>query len=496
MITKIKGQFKAFKDQAVKVMAHPVRRTVGIGLAVLLLGMIVFTVFINNKVNFHANESRGSNTNELSVMPEVKTSLVEKKEISENVNTYGTISYYQKVNVSSKLEENAAKVNFDVGDAVSKGQVLAELRNEEIKLGLDIAKQEVKGKQAALDLSDARYKSAQQNIEKNIESLESLKLQEKQKKFELENLSHVMSNKAALLEVGGITREQFREIENNYTMSKMQYDGVVKQIQASEIGFRDSDIQAEGESIPSDHQKRMEILKKINTKIEWAEMNISKADIVKAQLQYNSADMAYKESLIRAPIDGLVAMRYVEPGEKVSKDKPLFTLIDIDSVYIEMPVPETEMPQIRQNQSIALKVDAYPTMKFNGVVETVYPMIDVKTRTATVRCKIRNQKLDRKRYLLLPGMFVRADITTSAKKESLVVPFEAMAQKDSSQIKLFLVKRSTTETNVGYVVEKWVPYTKIADNYIELAQGVDPGDSVAISGLDFLETGMKVKIKD
>lgn len=496
MITKIKGQMKAFKDQAGRVMAHPVRRTVGIGLAVVLLGMIVFTVFINNKINLRGNDTRGSNTNELSVMPEVKTALVEKKELTENVNTYGTISYFQKVNVSSKLEEIAARVNFDVGDAVSKGQVLTELRNDEIKLGLDIAKQEVKGKQAALDLSDARYKSAQQNIEKNIESLESLKLQEKQKKFELENLSHVLSNKAALLEVGGITREQYREVENNFTMSKMQYDGIIKQIQASEIGFRDSDIRSEGESVPSDRSRKVEVLKKINTKIEWAEMNISKAEIVKSQLQYNSAEMSYRESLIRAPIDGLVAMRYIEPGEKVARDKPIFTLIDIEYVYIEMPVPETELPQIRQNQSVSMKVDAYPTMSFKGMVETVYPMIDVKTRTATVRCKIKNQKLDRKRYLLLPGMFVRADITTSAKKESLVVPFEAMAQKDSSQIKIFLVKRSATETNVGFVVEKWVPYSKIADNHIELAQGVEPGDSIAISGLDFLETGMKVKLKD
>ncbi len=484
--------FSGLKD----ILRKNLRRRIGLGLVIIFLILIVVSVFTVKPFIANINSAKESGTNETVIMPEVKVYTVEKKQLTEQVSTYGTITYYQKVNVGSKIEEVADRVYADIGDYVGKEQVLAVLKNEYIKLSVESAGADVRSKDASFELSQAKYSNALLAVDKNIESLERLKIEERQKRLELENASRILSNKNELLEVEGVTREQFKQAENEYNIAKLQLDSILKEIQVSEIGYRDEDIKNAGETVPADKQQRRDILKKINTRVENAEVVIAKSEIERSVLEEKTAEMNLNETIIKSPVSGLVAMRYLEPGEKIEKDKPVFTVIDLENVYIELPVPETELPRVKQNQPVNIKVDSYPQMTFTGIIETIYPMIDVKTRTANIRCKIKNQRLTRNRYLLMPGMFVRAEIVTSPIKDAITIPLDGMADKDNTRIKLFIIKRNSDRTNTGIAVEKWVPYSKIAENYIEIIQDLDEGDLIAVSGLDFLETGLRIKIKD
>src|SRR5271157_3676830 len=82
------------------------KRWIGLGLIVIFLAMVVTSIFTIKPFSF-SNPGKDSKTNETSVMPEIKVYPVEKKQITDEVNTYGTVSYYQKVNVISKIEEIA-----------------------------------------------------------------------------------------------------------------------------------------------------------------------------------------------------------------------------------------------------------------------------------------------------------------------------------------------------------------------------------------------------
>ena len=466
----------------------PSKRVIVIVISVLLIGITITSIFI-----FRGSAGISSDTNQMMIMPGVMISEVKKQTLSENIGAYGSINYLKKVNVTSKLDEVVAKMNFEVGDMVNAGDTMVVLKNDYIKLSLEMAQQEMVKKKSSLSYSKAKYDNALMGVEKAIQSLEQLYIQKKQKKLEIENLSRVLSNKNELLKVGGYTKEQFIDLENNFQQSKLQLEAINKQIEAAEIGFRDQDIKNSGLNIPTTPLKKLEVLKIINTKTEKAELSISEADIKKGELEYKSAQMTYNESMIKAPISGMVAMKYIEIGEKTQKDQPLYTIIKLDEVYIEVSIPETELSEIQIGQKVEIKVDAYPDKSFNGIVETIYPMIDLKTRTATVKCLVENQKTGNNRYILLPGMFVRANIITAEQKDAITIPVDAMAEREENQIKVFLIK-PTQETNIGIVVEKWIPYKKIMNQYIEIAEGLNEHEWVAITGIDFLKTGMRVEI--
>jgi RND family efflux transporter MFP subunit len=466
----------------------PLRRIIIILVSIVLLGIVVGSIFV-----FRGGFKPTSDTNQVMVIPTVKVGEVKMQPISDNIGAYGSINYYKKVNVTSKLDEVVSKLNYEIGDLVDAGDTMVVLKNDYIKLSLEMAQQELVKKNSSLTYSKAKYDNALMGVEKAIQSLAQLYIQKKQKKLEIDNLSRVMSNKTELLKVGGFTKEQFIDLENNFQQSKLQLDAINKQIEAAEIGFRDLDIKNSGYSIPSSEQKKIEVLKLINTKTEKAELSMTEADIKKTELELKSAKMTYNESLIKAPISGMVAMKYIEIGEKTQKDQPLYTIIKLDEVYIEVSIPETELSQIKIGQSVEIKVDAYPDMTFTGKVETIYPMIDLKTRTATVKCIVQNKKTAFNRYMLLPGMFIRANIITTEKKDVLTIPVDAMAEREENQVKVFLIT-PTQETNIGVVVEKWIPYKTIMNQFIEIAEGLNEGELVAITGIDFLKTGMRIEI--
>lgn len=455
---------------------------------------LVFTGVIVSLFLFRPESQAAAHSPEAAVLPEVKGYKAVKMRLDDSLGTYGTVSYYVKVNVSSRVEEIADRTYADVGQAVEAGQVLATLKNEYLRSSLELAREDSRGKESALKLAQTRYDNALLAAEKNIENLERLRLEEKQKKLELENSARVLSNKRELLAVDGITREKVRELENSYQSLLLSYQSILKQIQVAEIGLRDSDLVRAGYTVPKDPDRRAELLKKISARVEESEVNVNRSEYQKSKVQAESAEMSYKDAVIRSPIRGIVAMKYIEPGEKVSRDKPLFTIIDIESVYIELPVPETSIRQVKKDQKVELTIDAYPGRKFEGIIETVYPLVDVKTRTVNIRCRIKNQLEARSRYSLLPGMFVRASITTLSRPEALAVPLDAVAEKEDNRIRVFVLKPTEDDPTTAVAVEKWLPCARFTSSYAEVADGLAPGETVAVNNLEILETGARVKL--
>lgn len=468
-----------------------INKTIIITVTVLLLGITLFSLFQIRSRSI----SDSHDTNRTHILPEVRYHEITRQNISEDIQTYGSVNFYKKVNVTARVEELVKSIHYDIGDRVSPGSTLASLEDEYIQLSLDIALKEVGSKKAGYNLSLSKYETALQSIEKTIKSLENLEIEEKQKQLELENISHVLSNKRELLTYGGVTKEQIRELENNYHITELKYQSILKQKAAAEIGFRDEDIIKAGLKVPASRPKKLEILKELNTKVERAEMEIAQAEWDKTSIQLKSARLNLNETIIRSPIEGIIAMKYLERGEKTEKAKPLFTIMQLDKVYIELPVTETQIGSIKSGQEINLKIDAYPLQKFSGKVDRIYPMIDTKTRTFTVRCVIQNRK-NGKDFLLLPGMFVRANIITSTRKDALTIPFSAMSDKENKQIKVYILKPGDKDKDTAIVVEKWVPFTLLSDDHIEIASGIKEGEWIAVSGLDFLKTGMRVKLKN
>lgn len=93
---------------------------------------------------------------------------------------------------------------------------------------------------------------------------------------------------------------------------------------------------------------------------------LSRVSAAQAQLGVVEADL--QNTVIKSPLDGVVAKRWVLPGDVVQPGQPVFTVYDLKNVWITANLEETKLGRLRIGDPVEIDVDAYPGMKFSGKV--------------------------------------------------------------------------------------------------------------------------------
>ncbi len=104
--------------------------------------------------------------------------------------------------------------------------------------------------------------------------------------------------------------------------------------------------------------------------IEMAEVQ---ARIKNAQAQLALAQLNREHTQIRAPMDGVIGNRGVQRGQFVRPGIPLAHLVATNKIWVEANFKETQLESMRVGQPVLIKVDAYPQIEFQGVVESFSP---------------------------------------------------------------------------------------------------------------------------
>ena len=154
-----------------------------------------------------------------------------------------------------------------------------------------------------------------------------------------------------------------------------------------------------------------------------------------------------------------------------------------DRVVAQFGLTERDINKISLGQKAKVFVDTYPDKVFEGVVENIAPVIIGTSRTADARVRIENPE-----NLLLPGMFARIKILLYQKRNTLVVPADALQGKEKEQFVYLIHPEKKTAAKTPVVIG----YSRV--DYAQVDSGLKEGDLIAISGLDRLEEGKKVRI--
>ena len=200
-------------------------------------------------------------------------------------------------------------------------------------------------------------------------------------------------------------------------------------------------------------------------------------DAARAQVAQIRANLS--DRVIRAPFAGVLGIRQVSPGALVTPGTVIATLDDIARVYVDFPVPETELAGVGPGQALEGKVAAYPDRTFAGTVSAVSPRLDAGSRSATVRGDFPNP--DR---VLKPGMLVEVSLAR-ATRPALVVP-EIAVQQIGSETFVWRVKADGTVEKADVVVGGRVPGKAM------LREGVRAGDRIVVEGTGKLQPGARV----
>ncbi len=173
---------------------------------------------------------------------------------------------------------------------------------------------------------------------------------------------------------------------------------------------------------------------------------------------------------VLAPAAGIVTQLMAREGMYVTPSSEMFTIADLDVVWVMVDVFEHQLAWIRPGMSAEMSVPAYPGRKWEGKVDYLYPDLDPKTRTLRVRLAFPNPNLD-----LKPNMFADVTIYGGPKKDLLKIPREALIQTGERQSVVKALGKGRFQP-VDVVIGMQT------GEGVEILSGLNEGDEIVVSG--------------
>lgn len=204
-------------------------------------------------------------------------------------------------------------------------------------------------------------------------------------------------------------------------------------------------------------------------------------DKLMADIDLVKANIAQTE--LRAPFDGIIGLRNVSEGAYTSPSTIIAKLTKISPLKIDFSIPERYSAEVKNGTNIVFSVESNDGVleQHNAKVYAVESKVDMETRTLNVRATYPNANEN-----ILPGRLTYIDITKQEIKDALTIPSEAVIPEMGKNI-IYRYKNGTAEPaeiNLGIRTE----------SRVQVIEGLAVGDTVIISGVMQLRTGMKVSI--
>jgi cobalt-zinc-cadmium efflux system membrane fusion protein len=179
---------------------------------------------------------------------------------------------------------------------------------------------------------------------------------------------------------------------------------------------------------------------------------------------------------LQAPFGGVVTKAQVSPGDTVETGKEVFTVADLQRIWVQAEVYEKDLGRLSVGQSAYITVDTYPNHPFEGKVAYISDVLDPQTRTARVRCEVANPQMQ-----LKTDMFANVELPTKLTKQALAVPAAALQQVEGKNV--VFVRRSE-DTFEKREVEKGVT----VKDQVEIVSGLKPGEPIVTQGAFHLKS--------
>lgn len=208
----------------------------------------------------------------------------------------------------------------------------------------------------------------------------------------------------------------------------------------------------------------------------------AQASVRAMQAQVDLARKALEDAVIKAPMDGFVSERTVNPGDRVPVDGKLLTLIDLTRLEIEAPVPTNEIALVAVGQEAVFRVPGIEGREFKGRVERINPTAKAGSRSIPVYILVDNG--DR---TLRGGMFASGDIVTREVNDVIAVPPDAIRGDQGHRYVLKLdgdqITRQPVETSKDATTA-----------LVAVTSGLAEGDTIVSAPSVILEPGTPVRI--
>jgi cobalt-zinc-cadmium efflux system membrane fusion protein len=190
---------------------------------------------------------------------------------------------------------------------------------------------------------------------------------------------------------------------------------------------------------------------------------------------------------VTTPIGGRVQARSVSLGETVDTEHTLFTVINLDRVWVQLALVPKDLALVRPGQKVTLTAEGAPDRVFTGTVSAIGSAADEATRTVRVRCVLANGD-----GALRPQTYMRGDLITDVRRERVTVPLKAVQDHAG--------KQTVYVAHAGYPGLFEVRHVTLGvrgDGWREISEGLSAGEQLAVDGTFYLKSeALKSQLSD
>ncbi|HET6629188.1 MAG TPA: efflux RND transporter periplasmic adaptor subunit [Woeseiaceae bacterium] len=254
---------------------------------------------------------------------------------------------------------------------------------------------------------------------------------------------------------------------------------VLARLDGERLRFEMQRTQANLKKLERDYARNVDLKERGIISAGEFEKILYEMEALRASFNLAKLELSYTE--ITAPIDGVVARRYIKVGNTLPVNAPTFQVTSLEPLVTYLYVPEREYRNIEAGQTATIQVDALQGTIFEGIVARISPVVDPATGTFKVTVEV----VDETRRLR-PGMFGRVDIVYDSHANALQIPRSAIME-DAGESIVYVVEEGTAHRRVirtGYTNK----------GQIEVLDGLHDADRFVLVGQAGLKPGSKVSV--
>ncbi len=403
----------------------------------IISGILIFKESRNRQIE---QEKQQSIINDLGITTEtinVKTGILTKEIVY-----IGTIEPAKSVVASSKMTSQVIKVFFTEGDTVIKGDILAKLDDSQLSASQNTARQRTETLKINYDYLDKEIQQyyISSPMIKKIETLEQNRifLIEEEEKYK------------ALYEAGAISKSAYEKVKHEADMLQMQ--------------------QQEAQATSEDTYKKLENqrdilnsqLNELNANINEIQVNISNSNIV-------------------APISGKIKKLNYSNGELAGAGMPFAIIDDISNYMVKVNISEQDREKIKADTKAILNITGM-TNKIETTVTNILPNINEKTRVGELEIALDSSYV----VEVASGTSVEVNFITDATENGIIIPRSAVKNMNDKNF-VYII-------NNNIAIEQEIKTGLVVDDNIQVIEGLDEGDKIAVKNLTRIYDGVKIYI--
>lgn len=395
----------------------------------------------------------------------VKTIHPSQEAVKRTTTQPAHVEPYEKADIHARIAGYVLKVSVDIGDRVKKDEtILAEINLPELEQEcrqkaalVEQAQLEVGQTQASLKTAEAMIEAAQARVEQSRADLARFEAEVAYRKVEYERYLQLYNARSVQKDIVDEKLNQYRAVEASLASAKA---GVTT-------------MQA-------------------NLKTDQAKLVKAHADVASAQAHLKVASANHEQAVIilnygklRAPFDGVVTRRRIDPGDFVQsaaggRTEPLFTVMRVDQLRITTDIPEGESALVKIGQPAVLQVDGLRGRQFPGQVVRFTDALDTATRTMRTEVKLINPEG------LRPGMFGSLTITLADHANAVLLPANVLLTADGKPY-VMVVEQGKARRHAVIVGSN--------DGVrVRIDQGLDGSEQVISDGKNGVQDGQSVEV--